>query len=223
MGPMPAASPLPDPETIRRTAEQVLRRPDYRLEPEPDAGATLLAWLLRALRWILTPFQWLIDALSGLPLLLSVPIVIGLVALLILLVFHIGYTIVRAVSGPRPKHGLGAGAQRTPRDPAALERQAAEAVSRGDFITAIRLLFVACLLRLELAEKRVFRAGTTNREHLRRHQDSPVFEPLKLFVEIIETRWYGQGVCGLEDYEACRAAHARIRALAQEASLAHRA
>ena len=223
MGPMPAASPLPDPETIRRTAEQVLRRPDYQLDPQPDSGPTLLELLQRFFRWILTPFQWLLDALAGLPGWLRWPIVIGLVALLILLVFHIGYTIVRAVSGPRQKRGLAAALQRTPRDPAALERQAAEAVSRGDFITAIRLLFVACLLRLELAEKRAFRAGTTNREHLRRHQDSPVFEPLKLFVEIIETRWYGQGVCGLEDFEACRAAHAQIRDFAQEPPHAHRA
>jgi len=223
MGPMPVASPLPDPETIRRTAEQVLRRPDYQLDPQPDSGLTLLEMLQRFLRWILTPFQWLLDALEGLPGWLRWPVAVGLVAVLILLVLHIGYTIVRAVRGPRQKHGLAAALERTPRDPAALELQAAEAVSRGDFITAIRLLFMACLLRLELAEKRAFRAGTTNREHLRRHHDSPVFEPLKRFVEIIETRWYGRGVCGLEDFEVCRAAHAEIRDFAQEPPHAHRA
>jgi hypothetical protein len=223
MGPMPAAPPLPDPETIRRTAEQVLRRPAYQLEPQPDSGATLLEWLYRVLRWILRPFRWLLDALEGLPDWLRWPIAIGLVALLILLVFHIAYTIVRAVSGPRRKSSLTADVRSRPRDPAVLERQAAEAVSRGDFITAVRLLFVSCLLRLEKVEKRVFRAGTTNREHLRRHRDSPVFEPLKLFVEIIETRWYGQGVCGREDFEACQAAHARIRDYAQESAHAHSA
>jgi hypothetical protein len=223
MGPMPAASPLPDPETIRRTAEQVLRRSHYQLVPQPDSGATLLEWLLRLLAWILTPFRWLLWLLAGLPAWLRWPIFIGLVLLLILLVLHMGYTIVRAVSGPRQRRGLASAIQNTPRDPATLERQAADAVSRGDFITAIRLLFVACLLRLEVAEKRALRAGTTNREHLRRHQDSPVFEPLKLFVEIIDTRWYGQGVCGLEEFEACRAAHARIRDFAQEPVHAHRA
>jgi hypothetical protein len=75
-------------------------------------------------------------------------------------------------------------------------------------------LFHACLLRLEQAEKRVFRAGTTSREHLRGHRDSPVFEPLKVFVETIETRWYGLGECGRQDYEACLAAHTQIRELA---------
>ncbi len=223
MGPMPVASPLPDPETIRRTAEQVLRRPDYQLNPQPDSGPALLELLLRFFRWILTPFQWLLDALAGLPGWLRWTIALGLAALLLLLVFHIAYTIVSAVRGPRQKRGLAAALPRTSRDPAALERQAAEAVSRGDLITAIRLLFAACLLRLELAEKRPCRAGTTNREHLRRHRDSPVFEPLRLFVEIIDTRWYGRGICGPEDFEACRAAHARIRDFAQELLHAHRA
>jgi hypothetical protein len=223
MGSMSAASPLPDPGAIRRTAEEVLRRPDYQLSPEPDSGATLLEWFLHLLEWILKPFRWLLDTLSFLPDWLRWPIVIGLTALLILLLFHIGYTIVAAVRGPRQKRGLAGALPRVTRDPAVLERQAAEAVSRGDFITAVRLLFAACLLRLELAEKRPARAGTTNREHLRRRRDSPVFEPLKVFVEIIETRWYGRGICGPEDFEVCRAAHARIRDLAQELPHAHRA
>ena len=117
MGPMPAASPLPDPETIRRTAEQVLRRPDYQLDPQPDSGPTLLELLQRFFRWILTPFQWLLDALEGLPGWLRWPIAVGLAALLILLVLHLGYTIVRAVRGPRQKRGLAAALQRTPAIP----------------------------------------------------------------------------------------------------------
>ncbi len=211
MSPIDAASSLPDPETIRRTAEQVLRRPDYQLDPQSDLGPALLKWLLRLLHWVAKPFQWLLDALAGLPGWMRWPIVVGLAILLILLVLHIGYTIVRAISGPRRKRGLAAAVRPTRSDPASLERQAGEAVSRADFITAIRLLFLACLLRLESAEKRTSRAGATYREHLRRRQDSPVYEPLKLFVEVIETRWYGRGVCGREDFEACSAAYARIR------------
>jgi hypothetical protein len=223
MGPTPAASPLPDPDTIRRTAEQVLRRPEFRLDPQPDSGAWLLRWLMRILRWVAAPFRWLFDALEGLPDWLRWLVVIGLVVLLVLLVLHIAYSIVVAVRGPRMRRGPAAAVGAAPRDPVVLEGQAAESVARGDFLTAIRLLFLACLLRLEKAEQRVFRAGTTNREHLRRHRGSPVFEPLGQFVEIIETRWYGQGACGPEDFDACRAAHARIRDWAEEALHAHRA
>src|SRR5262245_4471571 len=121
MGPMPAAWPLPDPERIRRTAEQVLRRPEYQLDPQPDLGSTVLERLLRFFRSILAPFRWLLDALEGLPGWLRWPLAVGLAALLILLVFHIGSTIVRAVSGPGPRRGPAAGLQRTPRDPAAFE------------------------------------------------------------------------------------------------------
>jgi hypothetical protein len=223
VGPIAAASPLPDPETIRPTAEAVLRRPDYHLGPQSDLGPVLLKWFLRLLRWVAKPFQWLLDALEGLPGWLRWPIVVGLVVLLTLLVVHIGYTIVRAISGPRKKQGIPAGVRPARSDPAALERQAGEAASRGDFITAIRLLFLACLLRLERPETRTARAGATNREHLRRHRDSPVFEPLKVFVETIETGWYGRGACGAGDFEACSAAYARIRDFAQQPPYAQRA
>jgi hypothetical protein len=95
-------------------------------------------------------------------------------------------------------------------------------MARGDYIAAVRLLFRACLLRLESAEKRAARAGVTNREHLRQHQDSPVFEPLRVFVDIIDTKWYGRGDCGRDDYEACIAAHARIHQFAKDGLHAHR-
>ena len=121
------------------------------------------------LRWILTPFQWLLDALAGLPGWLRWPIALGLVALLIVLVFHIGYTIVGAVRGPGRSRRPGRCGAAYCRAIRPARTPGGRGGSRGDLITAIRLLFVACLLRLELAEKRLF-AGTTNREHLRRHR-----------------------------------------------------
>jgi hypothetical protein len=220
---MPAVSPLPDSETIRQTAEEVLGRPYYNLHPQADSGASLLDLIERVLRWILKPIEWLLEALGGLPLWLRWPIVLGLVVVLVLLIVHIVYTIMTSLRGPIRKAALDALVPRQSRDPALFERQAREAVARGDFITAIRLLFHACLLRLEQAERKVFRAGTTNREHLRGHRDSPVFEPLKLFVETIETRWYGRGECGPADYEACLAAHARISQFAKDGPNADRA
>lgn len=223
MAPTPAGAETTDPETIRRTAEQVLHRPEFQLEPTPDSGSLFREWLLRLLEWVLTPFRWLFDAMEGLPDILRWLIVIALFAALVVLVLHIAYTIVQAVAGPARVRGLSAIVRAAPRDPATIERDASEAAARGDFLTAIRLLFAACLLRLEAAEKRIFRPGTTNREHLKRHRKTPVFEPLKVFVDTIETRWYGEGECGPDDFEACRAAHARIRDLAQEHADAHRA
>lgn len=219
---MPSAS-LPDPEIIRRTAEEVIRRPAFRLDAQPESGEKFLNYLLQFLDWIFTPFRWLAELLSGLPFWLRWPIFIALTALVVALVLHIICTLVMAIRRPVRSAGLATLDARTRDDPEAIERQAAEAVARGDYIAAIRLLFRASLLRLDRAEKRQTRVGTTNREYLQRHRESPVFEHLKLFVETIDSRWYGRETCRPEDYEVCLAAHARIRQLAKDVLRAHSA
>jgi len=214
---------LPDSEIIRRTAEEVVRRPAFRLDPQPESETAFLDLLLRFIEWILTPLRWLSELLSGLPFWLRWPIFIGLTTLLAVLILHIIYTLVLAIRRPIRRAGLAAMDARTQNDPDAIERLAAEAVARGDYIGAIRLLFRASLLRLDLTEKRQTRVGTTNREYLRRHRDSAYFEPLKLFVETIDSKWYGQEDCRPEDYDACRSAHSRIHQLAKDALIAHSA
>ena len=46
---------LPDPVTIRRTAEEVIQRPDYRVDPVGQSGKTMLDFVLELLGWILNP------------------------------------------------------------------------------------------------------------------------------------------------------------------------
>jgi len=213
---MAGTDPLPDPETIRRTAEEVIQRPDYRPEPLAESGKTLLDLFFELLEWLLTPFAWLFDSLQGLPDWLRWLIVVGLFVLLVALVTHVIYTIAVALRGPRRagKHGEIGKARRL--DPAALERQAEAAAAGADYIGAIRLLFRACLLRLAAGEQRAFRPGLTNREYLRRYSNTPVFEGMNLLVETIDCKWYGGAECARTDYEACRDAHGRIRGLTRE-------
>ncbi len=217
---MPAAPPLPDAETIRRTAAEVIARPDYQRDPQADSGATLLELLLRGLDWVLTVIGRFLNALHGLPTWLQLIVVIGLVIALLALVAHIGYTIYNIFRQPVRNKAFQAAA-RAARDPAAYESQVAAAVASGDFSLAVRLLFRACLLRLDLAERRAARAGATNREYLGRYRGAPIFEPLKLFVETIDAKWYGRGLCGRADYEACLAAHAVISRHAKDVAHAH--
>lgn len=220
MNPVPPAA---DSETIRRTAEEILRRPEYQSEPTPESGVTFLELLLRLIRWIIAPFRWLYGALEGLPDVLRWLIVIGLAVLLVLLILHIGVTLVGAIRGNRSKGEVLPLESKRVQDPVKLERQATEAASRRDYIGAVRLLFLACLLRLEAMEKRAMRAGMTNRELLRRHQKSRAYQAIRLFVETIESKWYGQGVCEQSDYEACRDAHAQIIREGTEVAHADRA
>jgi hypothetical protein len=220
---MNPVSQATDSETIRRTAEEILRRPEYQSEPTPESGVTILEIMLRLLDWIISPFRWLFGALEGLPDILRWTIVLGLALLLVLLILHLGVTLFGAIRGNRTKGETLSLESKRVQDPAKLEQQSLEAANRQDYIGAVRLLFLACLLRLEAIEKRAMRAGMTNRELLRRHQKSRAFEAIKLFVETIESKWYGQGTCELSDYEACRAAHARIVREGTEVAHADRA
>ncbi|NQT38913.1 MAG: hypothetical protein HQ581_15560 [Planctomycetes bacterium] len=210
---MTGAVSLPDPETIRRTAEEVVQRPDYRLEPLGEGGKTFLDLFLGMIEWLLTPLSWLFGALDGLPEWLRWLIVAGLLVLLLALVAHIIYAVVTALRGPTRSARARALSEPRHLDPGLPEREAEAAAAAGDYIGAIRLLFRACLLRLAAGEKRAFRPALTNREYLRRYRGTPVFDGMSLFVETIDCKWYGGAACAPTDYKACRDAHGRIRGM----------
>lgn len=212
---------LPDPDTIRRTAADVVQRSEFRLDPESNADEVLLRLLLRGMELLGWIFRWLFQLVEGLPEWLQWVIVVGLVLIVVLISAHLIYTICSLFWGVQRPRGEVLTMPRVVVDPANLERQSAEAAARGDCSLAVRLLFRAGLLRLEKAEDRKLRGGTTNREVLQRHRHAPVYEPMKVFVEIIETKWYGMGDCSLADYETCRVAHAELLRSMKGASDVH--
>lgn len=214
---------LPDAESIRRTAQSVVERPIYRLDANPDPDASFLSLMFRVIRIVLTPFRLLIEFLKGLPDGLQFVIGIVLTLALVALVTHIIYSLVRSSRTSSPSDAELLDDLRLVRDPAVLERQSEEALRRQDYIGAIRLLFRAGILRLEQAENKEYRAGTTSREFLRRHRDTAVFESIRLIVSTIENKWYGQGMCGADDFSACRDAYADIVRRTTDGTHAHRA
>lgn len=206
------ATSSPDAETIRATTREILARPEYRLKA-PRSGD--LAWLQRMWEWIvaiLRPFFNLFNALWAVSPVLAIAFFVVLVVTLVALLWHIVYTF-RVALRERLDPGRYTAAASRPPDPADLEVRARQAAERQDYITAVRLLFLACLLRLEPAERRVLRKGATNHEYLRRFRNTPAYEPLGRFVDVIDFKWYGQGLCELADFDACRQAHAAILAL----------
>jgi len=199
---------LPEPDVIRRTADEVIRRPEFQLTPVRDFSP-IWEWLWRLIEPILGFFGRLWDISPA----LAVVFVVVLVIVLVALVAHIMYAFARAISGGKGLAGIGPlGRRRT--DPSQLESDADEAARRGDFIQAVRLLFRAALVRLEHRQNREPRPGITNREYLRRYRDSAVFEALRQFVDVIDAKWYGYGTCDAADYDRCRQAHALIRGAA---------
>jgi len=201
---------LADPATIRRTAEEVVQRPEFQLERSAGHGFSLLDILLRFLARVLGPIFRFFAAVWDVSPILAVLFIIVLTILLIALLWHIFYTF-KTVLTDRARNANIDELQRAAPDPRAFEQQAAEAARSRDYITAIRLLFRASLLRLEQSESRKARPGLTNREWLRRYQHSAVHEALQRFVDLIDVKWYGGASCSAADYETCLQAHTLIR------------
>lgn len=207
---------VPGADAIRRKAAEVLGRPEYRINDTVTDERSLWGYVADGFHWCMEQLSALSRLMEGWPVPLQWLVKIVLVVVLLLLVAHIIYTILGSVRTPgRSTDGKPRDARR--RDPRDLERMAEEARGRSDFIGAVRLLFRAAILRLENAERRVNRPGTTNRELLRRYRSTPVHPALQQFVTVIDTKWYGGRECGPEDYESCRSAHGDVRNLARRA------
>lgn len=202
----------PNAQAVREKAEDVVSRPEYRLEfGLKDETEALWRTILS---WILEPIFWFFGLLGDLPTFVQIPVVIFLVVLLIVLLVHMVWAFMGAVRQKQSDAFLRP--QRENKvDPGELESSAEVAASNGEYLKAMRLLFKAVLIRIEQSEKRKLRVGITNRELLRRYRKSTLAEPLSRFVELVDRKWYGGEPCGQPDYHQCCEEHSRIRNLTQ--------
>lgn len=203
---------LPSSDRIRDISEDVLSASKYQLETTAPKGALaeIYAQLYRLAEWLLTPIRWLIESLNGFPPILRNVIVVLLCLLLLVLAVHIVYTVIRAIRVKKKGKFEFKLESEAVQDPKVLEDESIRAAQAGDPLLAIRLLFRACLLRISDKQKRPFRKGTTNREHLTNVRGTGFFEPVRTFVIMIDRKWYGDESCGMEDFEACRHAHHQL-------------
>jgi hypothetical protein len=211
-----ADNAIPTPDTIRQTAKEVLARPTYEMRPTYDSRYVLdFIWRL------LQPVFKFLSRLWDISPVLAWFVAIVLLAILVLLIGHILYTFRQAL---KRRAVLADPLQLSVHklDPLELEIEAENAAVRHDYITAVRLLFRAILLRIAVYEKRQFRPGATNQQYIRRYSKASFVGALQQFVNVIDAKWYGQSQCQAEDYFACRQAHATICA-STEVTHAHRA
>lgn len=216
------SGPLPDASIVRQTAREVLARPEYRLDAPPDFSDAFTAFMNFVHR-VVEVIQGWFDRLYDMSPLLAWGLTLALVISLVLLIGHITWTVMTAVRGDR--RGLDVLAESTRRkvDPAELVREADDAGARGNYILGVRLLYRACLVRLEQAEEKPFRPGATNREHLNRYRATPLYDGLSRLVSIIDLKWYGDESCVASDFAESREAYERIAALARGRAHAHHA
>lgn len=211
---------MPADEAIREKAAEVVQRPDYQYDVEADTEliALFFDWLLWFFEILTSPFRWIHGMSAGLPDVLRWVITISLSLVLIGLLLHMIYSLVATARAPKQAPYKTRDERQRTLQPKELEARADEAVSEGDFIGAVRMLFRAAVLRIEQVEKRKTRPGTTNRELLRKYRSTPLFDGLTLFVETIDHKWYGDDVCTRSDYDACQSAHARLKQIIRDRS-----
>jgi hypothetical protein len=84
----------------------------------------------------------------------------------------------------------------------------AEALARvGDFLAAVRYLYLAVLTQLHRADLIRYERTRTNGEYLRQLRGAEgaaaVVEPFRRLTRLFEQKWYGDRACAPEDYETC--------------------
>lgn len=203
---MAAASP----ESIREATERVLSSDDYRLDLEEDPLQPLVERLWEMLSSVLEWILGLFSFLHGLPALIQWIIICTLLVVLVLLVWHIIYSIITAMRPGGNRRGKSFDLPGHRDDPREWERQAVQFAESGYYVEAARLLLRASLFRLEDSFDRPFRRATTNREYLRKYRQLPVLDAVQQLVETIDRKWYGEEPCERDDYEVCRRSHSAI-------------
>ena len=205
----PAPMQLPV-DAVRDTAREVIARPEFQVDEPSSLPFDLLHYVLRFLEKVLRPFQEFSEYLYAASPLLFWLLFVGLVLIVIALIAHIVYSFKVALAR-RAEANSGLTKSKRVVDPTKLEADAKGAAARGDFIGAVRLIFRACLARLEAVEERSWRLGLTNRELLSRYRNTPMAEALRTFVETIDAKWYGHALCDVGDYEACLQAQGLVK------------
>lgn len=103
---------------------------------------------------------------------------------------------------------------------AELWRRAESLARKGEFLDAIRLLYLAALTQLHEGHLIRYEATRTNNEYLSqlRAQDdaTPLVEPFGRLTGLFERTWYGERRCAAEDYEVGHDLCAQLRASVRE-------
>lgn len=160
-----ASPPRPDVPVLRERLDRILSS-GYQLSEPPQARFDeLVARSLRALREVLGHLSE-VEPLAGLPLWVR-PVLIGvLLVLLALMVGHIASGLRGLLGGDRDRSSRPE-AHRERVDPADVMRDAEEALGRGEHTEALRLLYLAVILRFDRVGVLAHDPARTNLENLR--------------------------------------------------------
>ncbi len=203
-----AAQPAGPPRApeIRAAAQEVLSGKYYDLEP---MGRLHWDW-----SWLFGPifdfFDGIGKAISKLPLPATYLLIGVLTAVSLGLLGHILYSLYRAMGSPRAAFFEESAGVRA--NPKLLEAEAARLAEQGNHADACRKLYEAALAAVEEKREGHVRVALTNSEYLKTFRTDWVVSNLKVFVDLIDWKWYGNMDFDRDDFQSCRRAYDRMLA-----------
>jgi len=202
----PKSTPLPSEQQVRQVIERILARPEYQPPPETFIQRALEfvgRILLRIVSWLLKPLEWLVDRISRATPEMSPSarwLVVGVLSfLLLLLLLHIFYLLAGSFESRRRVRRTGDVSEAT-QDPLSLVEQAKKIAAAGDYREAVRLLYVAALLRLDRAGLLSYDPSRTNWEYVEALRTNPIAAPFREFTRIADRAMYSSTPVKADDF-----------------------
>lgn len=199
----------PSTPEIKDAAQVVLANPIYNLDTEVEVRLDILGAVFRFFGKIWQAIQDYFDVLGQASPFLKWAIIAGLVLLLIGLIGHIGYTVKRGFAEPALVSTDSITSKTESID--ALLADANRLADAGNYVDASRLLYRASLIGLEEKRGGRLRVGLTNLEYLETFKTPWVRENLRVFVDLINWKWYRDNSFDASDFDHCMNAYAAIK------------
>lgn len=202
------------PEKIVEIAKEVLSRDYYNL----DNRVYPIAWAGRVLRWLRDLVDSFFDLLEGSGLAIPPSVfwtLMGLIAATLLLWWIFRWNANR-IRVSREAAVAEAEIDDLPADVRALLQRSNDLAAAGNYVDASRVLYRAALVRLEEQRGGFLRRGLTNTEYIRTFRSPWVIESLRVFVDLINWKWYRARSFEAEDYRRCLDAYERLDARLRE-------
>lgn len=201
----------PGSERIQEVAREVISRSHYHLEsegPSNQQAAYILRLMKEIIEWLAGKLQVLFDISP----ILGLIVVIVLVAIVVAVLVQMVMFVISIIKDRNPSHRPVEIENVFRPNPESWEALAEKASNTGDYLEAVRSLFMAMIARLELRQGKPFRRGMTSREVSRRFEKSQLHESIKTIVRTHEITWFGFADCLEGDFQNVREEYDRLTA-----------